>query len=332
MTGRRLAVCAVVALLCAACDGNEGAAGTATPRPGQAATAVPDTSGAERYGPPSRLGNVADPAVGESSGLVASRRRPGVYWTHNDSGGRPALYCLTSTGASCGTWDVSGAEARDWEDIAAGPAPAATGSEGSDGAGGRPHIYIGDIGDNTRQLAEVVVYRVPEPEPDPGPVLEGGGRRSTEPAVALRLAYPDGPHDAEALMVHPQTGDIYIVTKEPEPVVYKGTAPLDPSRTTRLTEVATLTVGEGLGRFDAVTAGDIAPDGRRVAVCTYVSGYELVLPEGDAPFDAIWAVRPRPVDLGLRPQGEALAYRADGRALLTTAEGPGSALTQVERQ
>ena len=28
----------------------------------------------------------------ESSGLGISRTRPGVFWTHNDSGDRPRLY------------------------------------------------------------------------------------------------------------------------------------------------------------------------------------------------------------------------------------------------
>src|SRR4051794_35074519 len=43
-------------------------------------------------------GAVAAPEATELSGLVASRRRAGVLWTHNDSGDRPRLFALASDG------------------------------------------------------------------------------------------------------------------------------------------------------------------------------------------------------------------------------------------
>ncbi|MDQ4068195.1 MAG: hypothetical protein M3203_01750, partial [Actinomycetota bacterium] len=105
------------------------------------------------YQPPVVLGRIADRAVRESSGLAASRRNPGLLWTHNDSNDEPFLYCLDLQGRSCGTWRVTGAEAFDWEGMAAGPGPRA----------GEPYLYVGDIGDNLDQRPEIVVYRVPEP-------------------------------------------------------------------------------------------------------------------------------------------------------------------------
>jgi hypothetical protein len=273
------------------------------------------------YGPAVLLGRIQDPSINESSGLVASRRNPGLYWTHNDSGDGPFLYCVRGQGESCGVWTVSGADARDWEDIAAGPGPVP----------GASYLYVGDIGDNLSDLEQVVVYRVAEPAV--GPAQAGSTRAApvpSEPAEVLRLRFPDGPHNAEALVVHPQTGDLYVVTKEEAPGVYVARAPLDASRPTPLTRVAVLSIGAGEGRNGLITGGDISPDGQRVALCTYGYGYELEVPPGQD-FDAVWERDPRRVQLAFRAVGEAIAYRLDGKALLTTSEQPLGSLTPLEQ-
>lgn len=244
------------------------------------------------------LGEVADPVLDESSGLIASRRNPGLLWTHNDSGDEPRLYCLTGEAARCGTWTVTGAEAFDWEDIAAGPGPVA----------GRSYLFVGDIGDNRRARAHVVVYRVPEPMAPHA----GEGAAVTASAVPLRLRYEDGPHDAEALLVHPATGDLFVITKDLDgPGVYRAA-----QGSAVLARVADL----DLEAADVVTGADITPDGRRVVVCTYGQGYEMTLPAGARDFDEIWAQSRRPILLARRDQGEAIAYRLDGGAVLTTSE------------
>src|SRR5437660_5290761 len=71
----------------------------------------------------------------EASGLAASRRTPGVLWSHNDSG-EPVVFALTPAGAVKGRVRVTGARVKDWEDIAVGPCPQST------------CLYIADIGDN----------------------------------------------------------------------------------------------------------------------------------------------------------------------------------------
>jgi hypothetical protein len=311
-----------------ACSSGAGSRTNPVPPPSAAPPTTTVAAAAETasgYGPPVLLGTVDDPDVTESSGLVASRRNPGLYWTHNDSGDGPFLYCLDGHGSSCGAWRVTGADAIDWEDIAAGPGPDPS----------TPYLYVGDIGDNLGDRPDVVVYRVPEPAVDrsaPPPAKASPGR--TQPAQALTLRYPDGSHDAEALLVQPRTGDVYIVAKEPNPGVYVARAPVDPAATTTLQKVATLPLGTG-GLFTLVTGGDIAPDGRRLALCTYGPGYELRLPDGAQSFDAIWRQPPVPLTLGARPQGEGIAYRLDGKALLTTSERPAGLadpLQQIERQ
>lgn len=220
-------------------------------------------------------------------------------------------------------WRVTGAAARDWEGIAAGPGPQRN----------TPYLYIGDIGDNSARRAEIIVYRVPEPAIT---AADAGSTKSkprlTAAAETIRLRYPDGKHDAEALLVHPVTGNIYIVTKTPfeNPSVYEAVAPVNITNATTLRRVGELNLPSFFGGI--ITGGDIAPNGRRVALCDYMQGYEIVLPDSEAAFSTIWQRPLKPIALGNRKQGEAIAYRLDGKALLATSEGSRAPLIQVVRR
>ncbi len=284
----------VAALLASGCGGSGGGG-------------PDDATSAGAAGGATLLGRLDDKALSESSGLVASRRNPGVLWTHNDSGDGANLYCVTLQAARCGTWIVTDAGAQDWEAIAAGPGPVA----------GEHYLYIGDIGDNDEGRAEVVVYRLLEPrlgaigqEPTP-----------TAPADAIRLRYEDGPHDAEALVVHPATSDLFVVTKDRRDAgVYKAVV-----GATVLTRIADFP----LGGEELVTGADVTPDGSRVVVVTKAQAHELRLPDVDSGFDGIWQRPRRPIQLAARKQGEAIAYRLDGATLLTTSEGSPMPLHEV---
>jgi hypothetical protein len=277
------------------------------------------------YKSPVHLGNLEDNALDESSGIVASRRNPDLFWTHNDSGDGPFLYAFDRTGAKRGTWRVMGADALDWEDIAAGPGPQP----------GQPYLYVGDIGDNGRERREIVVYRVAEPVVTPD---DAGTNRiepqQTEPAEAIRLRYPDGRYDAEALVVHPTTGDLYVITKTRGTTVaasvYKLAAPFSTSAVNTLEKVGELRVPSILPGM--ITGGDISPDGTKLILCDYFNAYEMSLPEKSrGKFDDIWKQSPAIVKLGEREQGEAVCYRLDGRAILAISEGRHSDLIEAER-
>lgn len=284
------------------------------------AFATAQTSGT--YGPPTKLATINNASVTESSGLVASRTLPGAYWTHNDSGDGPFIYAINTRGESLAVFRVSGADARDWEDIAIGPGPLTNHS----------YLYIGDIGDNSEARSDIVIYRVPEPNLKTSNKNSSKARPlTTEPAQAIRLKFPDGKHNAETLLVHPRTGTIYIVTKVAfaNPVVYEAATPFDanPNAMKRIGEIHVPSLFGG-----ALTGGSVSPDGRRVALCDYFQGYELVLPANAKDFNDIWKTRMTGFDLGKRKQGEAIAYRLDGNALLATSEGKHSSLFQVERR
>ncbi len=263
-------------------------------------------------------GKLENPALTESSGVVASRRNTGLYWTHNDSGNPPDIFLIDRTGKDFGSWRVTGAANVDWEDIAIGPGPDT----------GQSYLYVGDIGDNDRRRTDIVVYRVPEP-------AASSRGQATLPAAALRFRYPDRPHDAEALLVHPRTGVIYIVIKargeDKDTLVFKAPGHVPASGPATLERIAKLELPP---EFDLtaitgrVTGGDISPDGRRVVLCDYLRAYEFVLPEG-SPFDEIWKQKFEVIDPGRRPQGEGVAYRLDGKALLFTSEGVHSPVVET---
>ena len=274
------------------------------------------------YGPPTTITTIKEKSISESSGLTASRTTPGAYWTHNDSGDGPFIYAFDTRGDSLGIFRVTAAHAVDWEDMASGPGPQAN----------KWYLYLGDIGDNNEARDEVVVYRVPEPTLNAGSrTLTKARPGSTEPAEAIRLKYPDGKHDAEALLVHPTTGNIYIVNKVPiaNPSVYEATGPFTAGKLVTMKRLGEIRVPSIFG--GVVTGGSISPDGRHVALCDYFQGYEIVLPASSKDFNDVWKQKMTGFDLGKRKQGESITYRLDGNALLATSEGKQSPLIQVER-
>ncbi len=230
-----------------------------------------------------------DPAADELSGLVASPSRAGVLWSHGDSGSGPRLFALRADGTELGRPLVPGAAAVDWEDIAAAP-------------GGV--LFVGDIGDNAAARATIEVLRLREPPPTAA---------TTVTPAHMTLRYPDGPHDAETLLVDPVRGDLLVITKM-----------LGAARAYRASSRASGTVTLRRGPRVPValaTGGDVSADGRVVAV----RGLGEV---------AIWRRRGRePLlrTLRRRPcvspttladgQGEALALDRHGTSFRTVAEG-----------
>ena len=275
------------------------------------------------YLPPTKLAELEDQAITESSGLVASRTSPGSYWTHNDAGNEPVIYSFDSKGRSRGVWRVTGAASYDWEDLAAGPGPKPDTN----------YLYIGDIGDNDGTRSEIVIYRIPEPVIPNGKAPATAQRPdATEPAEAIRLRYPDGSHDSEALLVHPRTGRIYLVVKEKsaKPGIYAADLPKVPNTVVTLARIGEVDLSAQSGT--EINGGAISPDGQRAALSDYTQGYEFVLSDANAPFDSIWKQPVQTVDLGKRKHGETICYRLDGKALLATSERLPAPLFEIVRR
>ena len=274
------------------------------------------------FDPPKVIGTIKSPDITESSGIVASRCQKDVLWTHNDSGDDAFIFALDMTGNSLGAWRVQNAQNIDWEDIAA-----------YKDKSGKCFLYIGEIGDNKTKRPEHAVYRFPEPVIKPSDA--GADRKApllTEVAEVLRFDYPDFNQDAETLMVHPTTGDIYVVTKRVSgPAgVYRLRPDFGRESLTTAEKIAEISVPAVPNGF--VTGGDISPDGRHVIICDYTRAYEWSLADGDAKFDKIWIQQPTPIDLGKRTIGEAVAYNVDGTAIFATSEKKNSPLIQTNRR
>jgi hypothetical protein len=183
----------------------------------------------------------------EASGIAASRRTPGVFWAHNDSGD-PVLFAIDQQGSVKGRVRVTGARVDDWEDIAVGPCPQGT------------CVYIADIGDNGARRKHVTLYRVPEPAP---------GDAATANAEAFNASYPDGPHDAESLFVTRDSG-LFVITKgDPGAVaLYRFPRQLTQGTTMQLERVGEPVAGPNVEAANRPTAADVSPDGRWVVVRT----------------------------------------------------------------
>lgn len=274
------------------------------------------------YGDPKVIGKIASDEINESSGLVNSPCQPQILWTHNDSGDNAHLFALDKTGKKIATFKVAGAKNYDWEDLAIRKNPAS----------GECHLYVGDIGNNSRGRGELVIYKVKEPAAVSANDSSKKNPLATEPAEAIKFEYPEVRHDAETLMIQPATGDIYILSKRISgaAAVYKLKADYAADKVNTLEKIADFTVPaipNGL-----LTGGSIAPDGRRAVVCDYFAAYEIELPKEAKNFDEIWKQKPQKIELGQRTQGETIAYAADGKSLYATSEKKDSPLIEVNRK
>ncbi|MGB8508969.1 MAG: hypothetical protein WCD76_11225, partial [Pyrinomonadaceae bacterium] len=192
-------------------------------------------------------------------------------------------------------------------------------------------LYVGDIGDNDRKRPEIIVYRVAEPAINADDAKSSkAAPRVTDAAAVIRLIYPDGPHDAETLLVHPTSGDLYIVIKTSQKTskLYRAKAPLSTSTTTTLEFVADVRVPAVFAGL--ITGGDISPDGHRVVLCDYAAAYELRLDEHATNFDDVWGQTPAVVSLGERLQGESVCYSLDGSSIFATSEKTPTPLIEVK--
>lgn len=261
------------------------------------------------FGAPVALGTTGA-SLPETSGIVVSRTHAGVIWAENDSGNPPNVFAIDLTGALLATLTLGGATNVDWEDIALAPGPSGD------------VLYLADVGDNFARASmgrngrtSVRLYRLPEPDPSLGD--------RTLSAETIDLRYPDHPHDCEAVLVEPTTGDVYLVSKEDAPPaeIFVARAPLAAGAMVTL---------EHLGSMDLalVTAADVSRDGAQVALRNYgeIRVYDVhalgiaAALGGDAFLTA-------PAASG----AEAIAFDATDTDLLTIAEGTGATLYRIPR-
>ena len=226
---------------------------------------------------------IDDTRITESSGLATD---PGgsLYWTVNDSGDRGVAYGIGLDGTVQGTLNFR-AQPRDVEAVAV------HGDE----------LYVADIGDNTSKRSFVRVYFFTNPR--------ANGLTVTYQAYDFR--YPDGPHNAETLLVD-ESGRLFIVAKGGKAGIYE--APADPKR-------------KGVNKLEKVgsapsnvTDGTFLPGGERIALLTY-SSVQVIDANNYQVVDS--------VPIPEQPQAESLTLSLDQESLLVGSEGKKSKVYSV---
>lgn len=197
------------------------------------------------------LGRMSDARITESSGLAASRRHAGVFWTHND-GRRQFLYAIDRAGTTLASFPVAGVKLEDWEDIAL------------DDAG---HLYIADTGNNDGQRTELVVHEIDEPDPKTS-------MRALTVLRTWRLRFPGEPFDCEALFVWQGQG--YVISK----VLNDARAQIFRFPLKNTTEPHTLELVATTKIDSPVTGADLSADGQRLAIVAKNGAY-LYRVDGD---------------------------------------------------
>ena len=251
---------------------------------------------------PQQVGTISSATLGETSGIVGSRSLPGVLWVHNDSGDSARFFAINSAGALQGQFTLSGVTATDWEDIAIGPK-----------SGGGNYLYLGDIGDNDANRAQISVYRTDEP------LVSTGGVIAAASYQQALLQYPGGARNAESLLVDPLSGDLVIITKTPNGQVFSApSTAFDTAGITQLTAQGSLSVA-----MNKPSAADISPDGLHILVRDRsTTAYLFERSPGQTVAQALHGAA-IPVTLAAEEQGEAIGWAADGQGFYTASEWNG---------
>ena len=260
--------------------------------------------------PGQQVGTVESGTINEASGLAASRANADVLWVHNDSGDSARVFAMDTQGRHLGIYDLAGAGSRDWEDMAVGPGPVA----------GQSYLYMGDIGDNAATRSSIQIHRVAEPTVSS---TQAPVEITLSGVETITLTYPDGARDAEALMVDPVNGDIYVVSKrEAQSRVYRAAYPQSTTETTAMEFKGELPWGWATG-------GDISPTGQEILIRGYVIASHW--PNESSTLWEAFLQPPCSAPLISEPQGESICYDANGFGYFTVSEGSHPPIYYFER-
>ena len=281
------------------------------------------------FGGPNAVTQVDGQMVSESSGICASRINANVIWTLNDFTNGPILYAFDSIDGSVRQYPIAQGRNYDYEDIACGLGPIPNVG----------YIYAADIGDNLgkrgysyffglKKWQPLRIYRIREPNLS---TLQGSELTQWD---ELQLEYPDGPHNAEAMMIDPVSRRIFILTKS-SGAIWMTPKEWGPGNGKMTLEM----LGSIMKMPDSLTGIDISPDGKEIVVKFYNSIHYFCMGsrQHDKPEDAwqdIVAVLTTKDGIGVpyiqEPQGEAVCFGQNfEEGIYTLSESRGMALVPL---
>ncbi|MGA0557349.1 PE-PGRS family protein [Larkinella sp. VNQ87] len=234
--------------------------------------------------------------VDEASGIAASRTMDGRLWVQEDSGTPAQINLMTTDGKLEKRFPLPGINNRDWEDLAIGPGP-------QDGVS---YLYLADIGDNFKQNQESYIYRFPEPK-NTNETISGIER--------ISFRYPDGPRDAEAILLDAQTRDLWIVSKSEEKVrLYRLPYPQS---------TADVKTADYYGELplNLITGGSMSSDGKDILLKSYLGTYYWRRNDGQSVADAMQKTAAKTLaSEALGIQGEAICFDRNNNGYYTLPE------------
>ena len=250
-------------------------------------------------------GRLLNKAMNETSGIASSDIFKDMFYVHNDSGDESRFFMISPDGTLHHIFKYNGNNSDDdCEDIAVGPGPIKE----------KSYVYVGDIGDNGANRNTITIYRFEEKRSWlKDSIINLNSQK-------LYLQYPDGPKDAEALMIDPIDELFYIVTKRKDTVrIYTSPLAHKPNDTLILTYRGKLFF-EGTKPFKWITSGDISKDGDKVLLKSYDKVYYWKR-KGD---EHIWQTlqkKPELLTYQAEKMGEAIGFAANGKSYYTVSEG-----------
>lgn len=271
----------------------------------------------EKYSAPYYRSKIQSGEMKEISGIVASRKNPGVYWVHNDSGADASIYAINANGEYLSKVYVEEVAAKDIEDISIGKCEA-----------GENCLILADTGNNKGNRSKLQILTVPEPKLN----LEEGFKSHNYYAKRTYFRYKDWyKYDSEAMAYNYQDGGIYLIRKDGGEKHSLFKLKRNPFQIEQAQYLCDL---KGLKDSHVVTAMDLHRDKRAMLVRSYRPSnpwqdsaiYEFQYKN----ITDVCNVAPKLIESGQEGQGEAVAYRYSKPGIVHVSEGYAAKLFNID--
>lgn len=253
------------------------------------------------------LVRLQDERITESSGLVASQRKPAIFWTHNDSGSQPELYAFDRAGHLTGQAILSSVPAVDWEDVA------------PFSVNGTPWLVVADTGNNALRRKSLALHFFPEPDPTE--------KQTMVKPITLICHCPDGPMDCEAIAVDMKLNRLWFVAKAMLPHAGIYTLPLPDLAELPKVDGQVFTLNRaGMIAVPMITGMAIDSEKEEVVLINYFCALRYPMNGSQA----WWQSEPTLFELPKLKQIEAIAIDSEHQWWITS-EGSPCVLTKVDQ-